>query len=177
VSFAKNKKMKNIILAGILSLFQLSAFAQGAWSIGYIEIDSLNENHISLIVKPDFAHDWKEGWRPKGARGYAMRQDTAQINFEDENLTVIERRKIYPDHGSFDDQFLESADGKYRFYEGVISKIEENRIQFILLVEEELTINKKKKKIKWSSHHLETIWIEKEKLDGVMFYEYFPYRQ
>lgn len=162
--------MKNIILAGILSLFQLSAFSQGGWTIGYIEVDTLNEKHVGMIVKPDFAHDWKEeGWHPEGiTRGYVVRRDTAQINLKNKNLTVYERRKIYPDSGLFRSQFLESEDGKYRFHEGVISKIEENQIQFTLLVEE-LTLNRKKKKIKWSSHRLETIWIEKEKLDGVMF--------
>ena len=48
--------MKNTFLALLITFIAFTAFAQGSWDIGYIEIDSIRISDVGRTVKLDFRH-------------------------------------------------------------------------------------------------------------------------
>lgn len=170
--------MKNYLMIIFLISFSSPIFSQGGWNIGYVDIDSIDNEDIGRIVKVDFVHDWQDKIKPSKEgifkyRRYILTKDTCELDFGDEKIQFVEHRKIYPDQGLFRHQFIESINTKQyqvmRLYDAVISKINEDKIKFIFLVKEFWT--NKRNKLSERSCYLKSVWIEKKLLDGVMFQE------
>ncbi|MBD3637593.1 MAG: hypothetical protein HUJ25_09590 [Crocinitomicaceae bacterium] len=149
-----------------------NCFAQGSWDIGYVEIDSLNSDHLNTQIKLDFKHDWVEIKQPekKGIRHYVSPKDTAYLLINNQKTVLIERRAIYVDHGSFNDQYLEIENYNEalssRIYDTEIIQLEADRIKVRVVIKNYKMKNEK------IIEELESVivefWIDKEKLDGIM---------
>ena len=155
-------KISSILLS---IFFALSSLAQGGWNIGYIEIDSINSNNIGALVKIDFRNNRNvsSARNTKWIRSFIESIDTGQINIEGKTIELVEKRKIYVDHGDYDEQFLEcpeySNNQVLRIYKSEIRDVTDSLIQFKLKLE---IFNTKKRKLTGSSIEKEVIvWIEK----------------
>ena len=156
--------MKYVLFIFLIFLGKLGALAQGSWDIGYIEVDSITFSDIGKLVKIDFRHNLSPDKKsiPKGIRDFLSPQDTLTLIYDSQELTFIEKRKIYVDHGSYNDQFLELKNKNLSFnsriYNSKLLKIEDNKFMFEITIEAE------------SKSNLSTInlWIDKKYLDGVM---------
>ena len=160
------------ILIG-LQIFAINGLSQGGWNIGYIEVDSIAEKDISRQVKIDFKRNYSlvQDIEKKSIRYFIEPQDTTLINIDGNTIKLIERRKIYVDHGNYNDQYLESLDfvdnRLMKIYNSEIVEVRRDSILFKLDLE-----LYSKMKGKWISiPFIKTIlsWIDKEKLDGVMY--------
>lgn len=159
----------------ILSIFLGCVFAassQGSWDIGYIEIDSITTKDITRLVKIDFRHNHTGEMHGKNrsVRHFVDTRDTGQVVIEKDTVDLIERRKIYTDHGSYGDQYLECPDYAsnqlLRAYETEIMDVKEDAILFRLYFE---IYHKRKGKINSEPYRDAALyWIKKDKLDGVL---------
>jgi hypothetical protein len=159
----------SIILIGFIGG---NCFSQGSWNIGYVEIDSLNSDYLNTQIKLDFKHDWLKIKKPekRSVRHYVIPEDTAYILINNGKTVLIERRAIYVDHGSFNDQFLEIENYDKnickRIYDTEIIGLEEDRIKVLVEIQN-YKMNNEKIKEELESETVE-FWIDKDKLDGIM---------
>ncbi len=154
-----------------MSQLSFFAFCQGSWNIGYIEVDSIETSHIGKSVKIDFRHHSSErNTSSKRVRSYVTPEDTTTITLNERQLRVTEKRNIYVDHGSFDDQYLEILDDDNalvdRIYDTRLIEIEADKFKFLITVETYKILTKEREK-KIDSKAME-VWINKGSLDGLM---------
>ena len=165
-------QMKNVLLTLIITFVEFTACAQGSWDIGYIEVDSIRISDVGRAVKLDFKHIWAEQGEPrsKSIRKYVTPEDTNQIIVDGNKVNLIEKRKIYVDHGSFNDQYLEleseDPNVSVRIYSSVLQGIEKDKLKFSVVIETfEVKKEKLGKKVKTETFE---IWVDKKDLDGLM---------
>ncbi|MDO5970871.1 hypothetical protein Q4Q35_13740 [Flavivirga aquimarina] len=138
--------MKYILTIMIIWFTGTNSFSQGSWNIGYIEIDSLNSDYLNTQIKLDFKHDWLEMKKPekRKIRHYVSPKDTAYLLIDNYKTVLIERRTIYVDHGSFNDQFLEienyNKELSRRIYDTKIIQLEEDRIKVRVVIKNYKTV-------------------------------------
>lgn len=162
--------MRSMLFILLMSQASYFAFGQGRWNIGYIEVDSIETSHIGKSVRIDFRHHSSEGnATSKWVRSYVIPEDSATITLNGRQLRVTEKRNIYVDHGSFDDQYLEILDDDNalveRIYDTKLIEIEGDKFKFLITVETYKIQNKREGKI--DSKAME-VWIHKGSLDGLM---------
>jgi len=151
---------------------ELIAFAQGSWDIGYTKVDSIKSIDIGKIVQIDFKHqgDLKEKRNSWSIRDYVVSKDTGKIILDGKKEILFERRRIYVDHGSFNDQYLEikSEDNGYskRIYYATLLKIERDRLKFSVNIET-FVVKEEQKGIRIKTE-VKEIWIDRKDLDGLM---------
>jgi hypothetical protein len=160
-----------LISATLLVLLTFIGHAQGGWNIGYLPVDSISKNHIGRVVRPDFKtkNPWLNAAGQRGIRSYVGTTDTGIVTIDTTTLMLAERRKIYADHGSYSEQYLECLNcenGAFLVYDAEIKDVDERSIELLLLVEV-------KEPGKSKSRQTRTVRLLKEKLDGVMFIEKF----
>lgn len=156
-------------LVSLILCIGLTTFcnAQGSWDIGYIHVDSINETHIGRVVRIDFK-SINSGTSPNGQlniRSYVGTKDTSTLTIDTTLFVLAERRKIYVDHGSYSDQFLECIsckDGAMLIYDSKIIEVNKNSILFQLDIETTNRTDVKRKETKF-------VGIDRSKLDGVMY--------
>jgi hypothetical protein len=163
--------MKKALLILLLAHTGCSTFCQGSWNIGYIEVASIATSHIGETVKIDFKHSNADKKRTAmGVRSYITPQDSAIISLDSREFKVIEKRKIYVDHGSFNDQYLEIVDQDNllvkRIYDTKLIEIAGDRLKFLVSIDSY---------DKYSNGHdgkinseVKEFWINKRDLDGLM---------
>ena len=155
-----------------MSLISFNSFSQGSWDINYIEIDSIKKSDIGKTVKIDFKHEWSKNYKHKSKwiRAFLIPQDSGQILLDNKKIDVIEIRKIYVDHGSFNDQYLEleseNKNQTIRIYNSELLEIELDRLKFNISIE---TFEFKDEKLgnKLDTNNQE-VWIDKKELDGLI---------
>ena len=141
--------------------------AQGSWNIGYLVIDSLNQEHIGKVVRLDFKNPKKENlYKNNGTiRSYFATVDTGFLLIDSLVYSFVERRKIYVDHANYKEQYLECLNCKgmtWYIYDSEILSIDSKNILF-------------KIKIHFKSLGFENteLWqivkVKKKNLDGVFF--------
>ncbi|HOX83971.1 MAG TPA: hypothetical protein PLS08_13150 [Chryseolinea sp.] len=163
--------MKKLILVVLLGPVGCSAFCQGSWNIGYIEVDSITSANIGALVKIDFKHFGnKTNSKSKHIRHYITHQDSAIVLCDYKEIRVVERRTIYVDHGSFSDQYLEILDENNRMVKRIhdsrLIEIEENRLRFLIIIDTYENHNSARDaKI---DSNVKKVWIDKINLDGLM---------
>ncbi|PKG42584.1 hypothetical protein [Psychroflexus sp. MES1-P1E] len=164
--------MRYILSIIFIGFIGTSCFSQGSWNIGYVEIDSLNSDYLNTQIKLDFKHDWLKIKKPekRSVRHYVTPQDTAYLLINNGKTVLIERRAIYVDHGSFNDQFLEIENYdksiSKRIYDTEIVQLEKDRIKVRVVIQNYKMRNEKIDK-ELESKTVE-FWIDKDKLDGIM---------
>lgn len=140
--------------------------AQGSWNIGYIKVDSISNKHVGQKVRIDFRSSYALNSVDvhRGIRSYVGMKDTGIIIIDTSTFILAERRKIYVDHGSYDDQYLECVNCKQQIlliYDAKIIGVNEKIITFLLNIE-----------FKSKDHVLDNqnkiAHIDRGKLDGVM---------
>lgn len=103
-------------------------------------------------------------------RHYVEPEDTGQITIEGNSIDLIERRKIYVDHCSYKDQYLETpgySDYRIlRIYDSEILEVKNDSILFRLYLE--IYTTRKNKIAGDPVRQIVTSRIGKNKLDGVM---------
>lgn len=164
--------MRHFLIILITWFSGITCYSQGAWNIGYVEIDSLDTRYLNTPIKLDFKHHWRKIKKPeqRSIRHYVTPEDTAYLLINNEKVTAIERRVIYVDHGSFNEQFLKIENHDKNVSRGIydteILQLEDNRIRVRALIRSYKVRNGKLKEVLES----ETVefWVEKDKLDGVM---------
>lgn len=159
--------MRKLICLVIVQLMLAYCNAQGSWDIGYIQVDSLSQNHIGLSVRLDFKSKYIPGNAKveRDVRSYVGVKDTVTLNVNNSIILFVERRKIYVDHGAYDDQYLESINNKkehYFIYDARILELDLNTILVELDIESR-SVDKAAVRTK------NVVRIERDKLDGVMF--------
>ncbi len=164
--------MKRTLLLILFSVISFSCFSQGSWDIDYIEVNSIDKSHIGKSLKIDFKHLWKEDFQslPKSIRSFIIPQDTGSIILNGKRLNVVEVRKVYVDHGSLDDQYLEilsnSKNKVTRIYNSMLLEIGSEKLKLMISLETfELKRGKIRRKIKTENQE---VWIDKKHLDGFM---------
>lgn len=164
--------MNRALILILFSIISFNCFSQGSWNIDYIEVNSIDKSHIGKSLKVDFKHLWKEDFQslPKSIRSFIIPQDTGSITFNGKRLNVIEVRKVYVDHGSFDDQYLEllsnSKNIVTRIYNSKLLEISSEKLKLIISLETfELKRGKIRRKIKTENQE---VWIDRKHLDGFM---------
>ena len=166
------KQMRYFISIILIGLIGTSCFSQGSWNIGYVEIDSLNSDYLNTKVKLDFKHDWLVMEKPEkpSIRHYVAPKDRAYLLMNNSKTVLIERRAIYADHGSFNDQFLEieNYDNNIskRIYDTEIIQLEKDSLK-VRAVIKNYAIRNKKVEEELKSETVE-FWIDKDKLDGII---------
>lgn len=106
-----------LLLLCILSVFLSSKPLdfQGAWNISYISPDSLNANYIGkelrIDCKRNSADTLSGSVKPLSIRKLLSRQDTVKlVLLNNDSATLVERWRIYPDHGVVSEQYLQRID-------------------------------------------------------------------
>ena len=103
-------------------------------------------------------------------RHYVAPEATAYLLINNSKTVLTERRKIYVDHGSFNDQFLEienyDKNISKRIYDTEIVQLEKDSIK-VRVVIQYYKIQNEKIKEELESEIVE-FWIDKDKLDGIM---------
>ena len=128
----------SIILIGFIGT---NCFSQGSWNIGYVEIGSLNSDYLNTQIKLDFKHDCPKikKWKRRSLRHYVAPEDTAYLLINNSKTVLTERRKIYVDHGSFNDQFLEienyDKNISKRIYDTEIVQLEKDSIKVRVVIQ------------------------------------------
>ena len=164
--------MKYLVITLFICFFGTHSYAQGSWNIAYVEIDALNASHLNAKVKLDFKHEWLVFKKPekRSIRHFIVPEDTASLMINNVQTTLLERRSIYTDHGSFNDQFLEIENGNkkisQRIYDTELLQIEENRVK-VQVVIQHYKMRGKTVKEELESEAVE-LWLDKSILDGVM---------
>lgn len=161
-----------ILTIALAFLIGTNSYSQGSWNIGYVEIDSLNSDYLNAKIKLDFKSNRVTIRRSEkvSIRHFVVPEDTAYLLINKNKITLIEKRAIYPDHGSFDDQFLEIENHdkniSERIYDTEILRLEEKRIKVRITIKS-FSIQREKISKEFKSEYLE-FWIDRNKLDGVM---------
>lgn len=145
----------------------MSCYAQGAWDIGYLKVESINRNHIGKTVRIDFksTNAWTSSDGERGIRSYIGTKDTGTITIDTTLLRIAERRKIYVDHGGYNDQFLECINCKHEsvlIYDAVILALDSQKKTFQFNIETKRTYQA-------VINDTITVSIDRNKLDGVMY--------
>lgn len=171
----KQNQMRYILIIMIIGFIGTNCYSQGSWDIGYVEIDSLSSENLNVPIKLDFKHYWAKMKEPqkKHIRHFVTPEDIAYLSINNNKAVLIEKRAIYIDHGSFNDQFLEIENyyknGKRRIYDTEILQMEEDRIKVRVLIQC-FKLQNGETKEELESETVE-FWIEKDKLDGIMIKE------
>lgn len=160
------------LLLSVQLLIPCIALGQGGWDIGYVSIDSIDQQHIGKDIKLDFrAQSDTATSVPRFLMGFIGKEDTAKISIDDRIVKLIEVRDIHVDWGFYDQQFLECRDyGRnmvLRVYHSVIENVKTDS----LLVRLYMETSYKDRRGRISDTHnrfSESAWIRKEKLNGVM---------
>ena len=139
------------------------------WNIGYIQIDSIGAKDIGRLVKVDFKniHDQVN----KAGINSIRSRDTARLVLWGDTIEFKEVRIISPDWGDYILQGLACRNYKsnldLEIDESEIMDIKPDSILFKLYTR---LYHTKKGKIKGDATKDTVLaWIEKRKLDGVMF--------
>ena len=164
--------MKITLIALSILLISSKSFPQGSWDIGYIKIDSVQTSDIGRMVKLDFRHHWPDNHIPNSRwiRTFVTPEDTARLKTCDVETIIVERRKIYVDHGSFYDQYLEleseNENLSKRIYDTKLIAIEDRKLKFTLTVET-FEMKKTKRGNKLKTENCE-VWVDRKELDGLL---------
>ena len=167
VTRTNNVKMFKLISAIFLLSLTTSCNAQGSWNIGYLKVDSINSAHIGKVVRIDFKTE-RPLSRPssqRSIRSFVQFTDTGKVTIDSSIFLLAERRKIYVDHGSYNDQYLEcinSTQAPLFIYDATIAAVTERAIQFRLNIEIGKKSNPTKKETQF-------VWIDRNSLDGAMY--------
>jgi hypothetical protein len=165
--------MKFILFIPLTFLGIYTAFCQGTWNIGYKEIGLVDSTEFGKSIKIDFSHLIAENnsERLKSIRSFVTPEDTATIILEGREIRVKEKRRIYVDHGSFDDQYLEIIQDNNsllieKIFDSKLVEIKDDKFKFLITIE---TYEKKKERreMKIQSKTKE-VWIQKGSLDGFL---------
>jgi hypothetical protein len=141
--------------------------AQGSWNIGYIQVDSINKEHIGQAVRIDFKsiNPWTGPDGQRYIRSYVGTKDTGTVTIDTSLFILAERRKIYVDHGSYSDQYLECISCKQEslfIFDAKILYVDQQSIYFQIDIEI-------KKSDQFLTKEVKILRIDRNKLDGVMY--------
>ncbi|MBL7858677.1 MAG: hypothetical protein JNM57_13395 [Cyclobacteriaceae bacterium] len=163
--------MKEILLIIVIGHIGYGVHCQGSWDIGYIEVDSITARQIGESVKIDFKHFNAGSKRTsKWVRPYVTPQDTATISFNGTESQVIEKRKIYVDQGSFNEQYLEIVDQDKllikKIYDSKLVEVTSDSLKFLVTIDfYDKQSNGREGR---NSSTMKMLWINRESLDGIM---------
>jgi hypothetical protein len=159
--------MLKLLSTIILVLLTSFCNAQGSWDIGYVPVDTINTQHIGQIVRIDFKSNSSliNSDSRRSIRSYVGKKDTGTLTVDTTLFLLAERRKIYVDHGSYSDQYLECINCNEEavlIYDAKILGVDTRSIQFLLDIETKAANQSIKKESK-------TVRIDRSSLDGVMY--------
>jgi hypothetical protein len=149
-----------------LAFLTIYCNAQGSWDIGYINVDSINRQHVGMIVRLDFKsiNPFTSSDGQRHIRSYIGTKDTGSVSIDKSLITLIERRKIYVDHGSYNDQYLECINCRQDslfIYDAKILGVDQQIIHFQIDIEIKKDNQLLKKQV--------SILVDRSKLDGLMY--------
>ena len=101
----------------ILILGSYHSYGQGAWTIEYLPLDSINKSFIGKEIRIDFrkntADTIKGKISPLSIRKLLSTVDTINLTLiNNEPAVFAERWKLYPDQGALKDQYLQRTDAR-----------------------------------------------------------------
>lgn len=160
------KKRCYLVLFGFF--ISLMGQAQGSWNMGYIQIDSIGWQHIGKTVRLDFNRTGSRVSQQRGTiRTYFLSQDTGMLIIDGKSLPFVEVRKIYPDHGEYNKQYLKLLEG----IENTIEAIWDVKLIAVLLdslqVEADVQLKRNDYRGRAETQH-KTFWVDRKQLDGLI---------
>jgi len=165
--------MKNISFVILLLLSSNNCFSQGGWNIGYVPIDSINQDLIGRDIKLDFrkeSNTTKTTLKP--LMNFIALEDAVTILLDGKKIELKEKRNIHLDWGFYDEQFLECLDfsknKSMRIYHSLIEEQNEDSLLVRLYIEIYYKYKKRKGRITPDNRYCISQWIPREKLMGVM---------
>lgn len=153
---------QKIFMLILLNIYCNNLFAQGAWSIKYLPIDSLNLSYIGKEVRLDFKVSVLDSLYGDSNSIYYERIllskiDTISLNINGNIFWFVEDWLLYPDHGSLRDQKLKYSGKSKKYKKSYIKEfflidINETSIVFevYLYLDKRQTLEKHKVKIEKS---------------------------
>ena len=162
--------LRKLILLVIITVCYRQSYSQAAWDINYVAEDAIDDNYIGKTVKIDFKK--KQGVKDNSPhRFFLSREDTAGLRIDNKFVRFKEEREIYDDWGLYKEQYLESLNAigdktKLRISDCIVKKINPDSVLFTANIETYI-VKRKKKEITGS--WVEDIWVERNKLEGVIF--------
>lgn len=159
--------MLKLLCSTILLFLSMFCNAQGGWNIGYLKVASIDKNHLGGTVRIDFksANAWTSPDGQRHIRSYVGAKDTGTIAIDTTSLILAERRKMYADHGGYNDQYLECINCNQEsvlIYDAIISDLDNETIVFQFDIETKRTDQNVIKETK-------RVRIDRNKLDGVIY--------
>jgi hypothetical protein len=101
---------KNIIPTALLAVascfFSHSGMAQGAWSLRYLPIDSVNESFVRKEVRIDFKGRREKFTWTGNVRAALSKHDTIHLKVQGKSMRFFEDWNVYVDHGVLSEQTL-----------------------------------------------------------------------
>jgi len=143
--------------------------SQSTWDIDYIKVDSISKKDIGKEVQIDFKNQKGKG-EGKSFRYSLPREDTGILVIDKESLVMREVRKVHPDWGLYKEQYLESlnevkTDTRLRIINSVLKEVNQDSILITASVEWRKIKKKKSDSVINATYD---IWIEKNKLSGLI---------
>jgi len=151
-------------------------FSQGGWDIGFLPIDSIDQDVVGNDVKLDFKNQSDTTKTiPKFLMNFIGLEDSVTILLDGKKIEFKEKRNIHLDWGFYDEQFLECTNYRnnetIRIYHSVIEEQNDDSILVRLYIEVYNRHRKGKKSKSTDRRYCESVWIPKEVLSGVMIKE------
>lgn len=104
--------VKTLLIALTLTFtaFQ-ECYSQGAWNMQYYPLDSLNDAFEGKEIRVDLKKSDLDVYDSEvNIRRHFNTNDSAYVTIDNKSKLLIERWKIYVDHGVLSDQYLECTD-------------------------------------------------------------------
>lgn len=96
--------MKTIAVLIFLFLSWSSCFSQGGWDIGYIAIDSVDQDEIGKDIKLDFRNEYDTNTTVhRFLMRFIAQEDSVTIMLDGKKIELIESRNIHVDWGFYDE--------------------------------------------------------------------------
>ena len=112
----RNKNLVKMKVVFMFFVISTSLFAQGAWNMKYVAIDSVNSSFINKEIRLDFKSSKDDTINGKVSvfdiRKLLSKQDTVNLDIKGRLYKFIENWKTYVDHGILKEQILVSANQK-----------------------------------------------------------------
>lgn len=120
---------------GLMLIFPITSFCQGAWDLDYTLNDSLTTSVIGKEVRIDFKspRDTPVG-KFLNIRRLLAHNDSVSLIIDDISTRFVEQWHIYPDFGVLRGQYLESIDSLSNIQEIYVDAIDDLTITVTMSV-------------------------------------------
>lgn len=149
--------------------FNVICFSQGGWDLGYIPIDSIEEDWVGKEVKLDFKASSSDvisnDIKAINIRYLLAKNDTIKLNVNDIEKTYVENWNLHVDQGFLNDQNLMAVKSDFMINEIFLESMNDS----LITVKMHFYKSKRCKSKKSSLKDTKSISIDRTIIKGVLF--------